>query len=75
MKVTFEFNTESEFFDGHELECHYQASKMAYCLYKITDQIRNWYKWDDRESIPVDEIHKKLWDIIEEEVNMERLGY
>lgn len=75
MKVKFEFDTQSEFFDKCELQRHMQADKMAYCLSKIADQIRNWYKWDERENIPVDEIHEKLWDIIQEEVSMEDLGY
>lgn len=75
MKVKFEFDTESENFDMQELERHYQADKMAYCLSRITDQLRNWIKWDGRETIPVDEVHEKIWDIIQEEVNMERLGY
>lgn len=75
MKVKFEFDTESEFFDRYELQRHIYADKMAYCLSRITDQLRNWYKWDERESIPVDEIHEKLWDIIQEEISMEEIGY
>lgn len=75
MKITFEFNTVNDEFDRTELEAHMQAEKMAFCLSKITDQIRSWYKYDNRETIPVDEIHEKLWDIISSEVDMERLGY
>lgn len=75
MKVTFEFDTESENFDGCELERHYQANNMALCLHEITNQMRSWYKYDERETIPVDEIHQKIWDIIQENVNMEKLGY
>lgn len=75
MKVTFQFDTESENFDNYELERHYQADNMAYCLNEITNQIRSWYKYDERENIPVDEIHTKIWDIIQQEVNMEKLGY
>lgn len=75
MKVTFEFDTESENFDNCELERHYQADKMAYCLSGIIHQLRVWYKYDERENIPVDEIHQKIWDIIQENVNMEKLGY
>lgn len=28
-----------------------------------------------RGEIPIDKVYKKLWDIINEEVEMERLGY
>lgn len=75
MKVTFEFDTSSENFDKYELERHYQCNDLADCIARITDQLRNWIKWDERESIPTDEIHKKIWDIIEESVSMERLGF
>lgn len=75
MKVNFEFDTESENFDNCELERHYQANNMTLCLHEITNQIRSWYDYDERETIPVDEIHQKIWDIIQDHVNMERLGY
>ena len=75
MLVKFEFNTADENFDNIELEEHLQAHRMAYCLSRITDQLRGWYKYDTRGEIPIDEVHEKLWDIINEEVDMERLGY
>ena len=75
MKVKFEFDTESENFDRTELEQHMQASRMAYCISRISDQIRSWYKWENRESIPIDEITDTLREIINDEVDLERLGY
>ena len=58
MKVTFEFDTESETFDNCELKRHYRANDMAICLSRITDKLRSWYKYDERGSIPIDEIHE-----------------
>jgi len=73
MKVIFEFDTCSEDFDRSELERVKNADKMAYTLSKITDQLRSWYKYDERGSIPIDEVHEKIWNIIEEEINLEEL--
>ena len=75
MKVKFEFDTESENFDRTELEQHIQASRMASCISKISDQIRSWYKWETRDNIPIDEIAETLREIINDEVDLERLGY
>lgn len=75
MKVTFEFDTSSENFDKYELERHYQCNDLAYCIFRITDQVTKWIKWDERESIPIDEIREKIWDIIEQSICVERLGF
>lgn len=75
MKVTFEFNTESEGFDNTELETHIQAHKMVICISRITSQIRAWYKLDERDAIPTEEISEKIFKIINEEIDLERLGY
>lgn len=66
MKVIFEFDTDSENFNNCELEQVKQADKMARTLSEITDQLRSWYKYDTRGSIPIDEIHEKIWEIIKE---------
>lgn len=75
MIVTFQFDTDNENFDNTELEAHYQAKKMAYCLSEIENKLRNWYKYDKRLAIPTDEIREEILDIIQEHVSMERLGY
>lgn len=73
MLVKFEFDTQSENFDQTELSRHYKANDMAMCLYEITNKLRKWHKYDDREVIPADEIHKKIWEIIEEYVILDEL--
>lgn len=76
MKVTFEFDTDSEIFDKYELEAHYRATDMAYILNEITEKIRSWVKWDEREAIPKDLIFETIWDIIQDNgISMEKLGY
>lgn len=75
MKVIFEFDTESEHFDSCELERHYQANHMAYCLSRISDKLRSWSKWEERETLPIEEVCDSIFDIITEEVDLERLGY
>ena len=75
MKIKFEFDTESELFDQHELNRYLNANKMAYCLSEITNKLRSWYKYDNRGEIPIQEVYDEIWDIIQEEVSMEELGY
>ena len=48
---------------------------MASCLNDILNQLRSWYKYDDREELPVDAVRDRIIDIINENVNMEKMGY
>lgn len=75
MKVTFEFDTDNENFSQCQLEAHYQAESMSYCLSEILKQLREWYSYDSRGSIPTTELNDTLQTIIHENVNMEKLGY
>lgn len=75
MKVTFEFDTDAETFDRTQLECYYQAENMASCINEITNKLRSWEKYDERNEIPKDEIHTEIWEIINENINLEKLGY
>ena len=74
MKVTFEFDTLSENFDHSELERIKQVDNLTSALYEITSLIREWYKYDSRNAIPVEEISEKVWDIINEKrISLEEL--
>ena len=76
MKITYEFDTCSENYDHHELITYQNAQKMLSTLSDITNQLRQWYKYDERGSIPVDEIYDKIWDIINDNnVSLEEMGY
>ena len=75
LKIIYEFNTDIDGCDLTELHCIEQANDMALCLYEIQNKIRGWYKYDERNSIPVEEIQEELYGIINEHVNMEKLGY
>ncbi len=75
MKVIFEFDTESEHFDYCQLELYKNAEHLLRALSAISDQLRTWYKWDERDAIPTEEIREKIVEIINEHVNLEKLGY
>lgn len=75
MKIKIEFDNESPNFDQYELNRYLYANKMAICLHEITNKIRGWYKYDERIAIPTEEISEQLWNIINEHVNMEEIGY
>lgn len=75
MKIKIEFDTDSELFDQCELNRYLNANKMAHCLDQIANKLRSWYKYDNRGEIPIQEVYDEIWDIIQEEVSMEDLGY
>lgn len=75
MKVTFEFDTDAETFDRTQLECYYQAESMARCINEITNKLRLWEKYDERKKLPKAEIYDSIWEIINEYVNLEKMGY
>ena len=75
MKITYEFNTDIEGYDLTELHCIQHAEDLAHCIYEIQNKIRSWYKYDDRNSIPVEEIQEEIYSIINDHVDMEKLGY
>lgn len=80
MKVTFEFDTSAEdFYDNFDHIKLYQmqiADDMARTLNKITEQVRSWVKYEEREAIPTGEIFDKVWEIIQDNnISMEKLGY
>ena len=75
MKVTFEIDTDKEGFDWTELNRIQQADDMAYSISLITDKVRSWYKYDERNEIPVEEIQDAIYDILNEHLNLEKLGY
>lgn len=68
MKITFEFDTDSENFSQSELESYKQAINTTYCLTKIKDQLKEWYNHDSRGSIPITEVYDTINDIIDETV-------
>lgn len=74
MKVTFEFNTDNENCDLHQLELFYESTDMYLCLSEIKKQLREWYKYDPRGQIPYDEVYETLNSIIANTVNEEKLG-
>lgn len=66
MKIIYEFDTDKDSFDRAEFETYKQSELLRTALMKITDLVKYWVKYDKRETIPADEIHKKVWDIIRE---------
>ena len=75
MKVIFEFDTENENFDEGELQTHYQAESMAKCIYEIQNKLKNWEKYHEETTIPVEKVYDEIFDIIQANVNMEKMGY
>lgn len=64
MKITIELDTEKS--DHFEIECHKVAVDMARALEDLKNQIREWFKYDSRGSIPADEIKEAFNKILAE---------
>ena len=75
MKITLEFDTESENFDYCDLEMYKQARDMLMCLDAIREQLKTWENRDERVSIPISEISDKIFEIMRDHVNLEKMGY
>lgn len=75
MIVKYEFDSSSENFDFQEFEMFKQAQDMASCLFEIEEQLRSWRKWDERREIPVEEVCDTIFEIISNNVDMEKMGY
>lgn len=75
MKVTFEFDDTIENFDIAQLERVKSADDTAYCISQIRDQLKQWYSYDNRGSIPIMEVYDTIMDIIGAHVDLEKLGY
>lgn len=76
MKVIYEFDTMSDNFDYHEYQVYKQAQDTAKALSEIFDKLRHYEKWDERESIPKDELRETMVEILNENnVSLEKMGY
>lgn len=75
MKITYEFNTLSEDFEYAELHAVQDAQMLVHALSKVLDLARHYEKYDNRESIPVDELVDRIREVVCDNVTMERYGY
>lgn len=73
MKVTYEFDTDSENFNSCEFEQYKSANDMAAALWELQEAIRTWYKYDPSDLTP-DALHDTFYDILSKNnINLERL--
>lgn len=75
MKITYEFNTNADDFEYAELHAVEDAQTLVHIASKVLDLARYYEKYDNRESIPVDELVDRLRDLVCDNVRMERYGY
>lgn len=65
MIAILRFNLNDECDRDRYREC-VKAPDMAIILQDISNQLRQWRKYDDREAIPIDEIDDKILGILKE---------
>lgn len=75
MKITYEFDTDSENFDLMKLRTFQQSEEIAYALSEVIKQARKWDKSDPRAEIPAGEVYDTITDIVARYIDMEKIGY
>lgn len=74
MKVIYEFDLDKEnTSDNKELFLFQNANNMLMIISDIYDQLKEWYRHDSRGSIPTEEVHDRILQIMNENINVERL--
>lgn len=70
MKITYEFDTDTDAWkdDRYTNDRFIASFDMLMALSDIKDQVREWNKYDQRESIPTHEIFETINDIINNRV-------
>ena len=64
MKITYEFDTQSENYDKSEHLRIEQSLNMMLALSRIQDRLRDWLKWD---SYPIINEYTKYWNELDED--------
>ena len=52
--------------EDDEYDAHVARRGAAYllALQDIHEKARQWWKWDEREAVPTDEIREMIWDAL-----------
>ncbi len=75
MKITFEFDTDSEHYQRDEYERMLKADDMCDCLWDLSQRIRGWGKYPERyERLTEDSLSEFFWQTMDEHgINLDRL--
>ena len=75
MKITFEFDTDSESFSRDEYERTLKADDLCDCLWDIQQKIKGWYNHPERhEKLTEDSLAEFFNSVMDEHgINLERL--
>lgn len=75
MKITFEFDTDSEHFSRDEYERMLKVDDMCDCLWDIQQKISGWYNHPERhEPLNEESLSTFFWKTIDEHgINLDRL--
>lgn len=75
MKITLEFDTDSENFSQDEYERIIKADDMCSCLWDIAQQVRGWYNHPERyDELTADSLSEFFYDTLKEHgIDLDRL--
>lgn len=75
MKITLEFDTDSEHYSKDEYERVLKADDMCACLWDIAQQVKGWYNHPERyDKLTEDSLSGFFYDTLQEHsIDLERL--
>ena len=75
MKITFEFDTDSENYSRDEYERMLKADDMCNCLWDIAQQVKGWYNHPERyEKLTEDSLSEFFNSVMDVHgINLDRL--
>lgn len=75
MKITLEFDTDSEHFQRDEYERVLKADDMAAFIWDMMIAVKGWYNHPERyEALTEDSLSEKFWSLMRQhDIDIERL--
>ena len=74
MEQIYSFTFDEGSDDSYNVYLIEKRQHMALALWDLEQKIRSWYKYDEREAIPTEEIRDTFYDILgENDINLDKL--
>lgn len=74
MEQIYKFTFEEESDDSYEVYLIEKRHNMSIALWDLSQKFREWVKYDERSSIPAEEIKDTFYDILaDNDINLDKL--
>lgn len=74
MEQIYRFTFDEGSDDSYNVYLIEKRQNMSLALWDLEQKIRSWYKYDEREAIPTEEIRETFYDILSEnDIDLDKL--